>query len=140
MKFRKTRVPKEKFNPLKEPIKIWDANADNIVISKLVETKTNSKYLIGYLEKYIRSLVLIMPKITGYIKTFKDKDKNSKLVSFRIGNGKLLAKYKAIWTKIEDLNNIKLKALLVYDDRYIKIKLKTYGYKVYTICSGWNVP
>ena len=136
MKFRKTRVPKEKFNPLKEPIKIWDANADNIVISKLVETKTNSKYLIGYLEKYIRSLVLIMPKITGYIKTFKDKDKNSKLVSFRIGNGKLLAKYKAIWTKIEDLNNIKLNALLVYDDRYIKIKLKTYGYKVYTICSG----
>ena len=136
MKFRKTRIPKEKFNTLKEPIKIWDANADNIVISKLVETKTNSKYLIGYLEKYIRSLVLIMPKITGYIKTFKDKDKNSKLVSFRIGNGKLLAKYKAIWTKIEDLNNIKLNALLVYDNRYIKIKLKTYGNKVYTICRG----
>ena len=140
MKFRKTRIPKEKFNALKEPIKIWDANADNIVISKLVETKTNSKYLIGYLEKYIRSLVLIMPKITGYIKTFKDKDKNSKLVSFCIGNGKLLAKYKAIWTKIEDLNNIKLNALLVYDNRYIKIKLKTYGNKVYTICRGWNVP
>ena len=74
--------------------------------------------MIGYLEKYIRSLVLIMPKITGYIKTFKDKDKNSKLVSFRIGNGKLFAKYKVIWTKIEDLNNIKLNALLVYDDRH----------------------
>ena len=59
-----------------------------------------------------------MPKITGYIKTFKDEDKNSKLVSFRIGSGKLLSKYKAIWTKIEDLNNIKLNALLVYDDRH----------------------
>ena len=77
-----------------------------------------------------------MPKITGYIKTFKDEDKNSKLVSFRIGSGKLLSKYKAIWTKIEDLNNIKLNALLVYDNRYIKIKLKTYGNKVYTICRG----
>ena len=32
----------------KNPINIWDANADNIVISKLFITKTNSKYLIGY--------------------------------------------------------------------------------------------
>ena len=29
-------------------IKIWDVNVDDIVISKLVKTKTNSKYLIGY--------------------------------------------------------------------------------------------
>ena len=81
-----------------------------------------------------------MPKITGYIKTFKDEDKNTKLVSFRIGSGKLLSKYKAIWTKIEDLNSIKLNALLVYDDRYIKTKLKTYCNKVYTIYCSWNVP
>ena len=32
-------------------IKIWDVNTDNIVISKLVKAKTNSKYLIGYLDK-----------------------------------------------------------------------------------------
>ena len=43
-------------------MKISDVNVDNIVISKLVETKTNSKYLIGYLDKAIRSLVLIMSK------------------------------------------------------------------------------
>ena len=34
-----------------------------MVISKLVKTKSNSKFLIGYLEKYIRALVLIMPKM-----------------------------------------------------------------------------
>ena len=44
-----------------------------------------------------------MPKTSGYVKTFKVKDKKSKLVSFRIDNMKLLEKYKAIWTKIEDL-------------------------------------
>ena len=33
----------------KKPIKIWDLNVDNIVILKLVITKTNSKYLITYL-------------------------------------------------------------------------------------------
>ena len=29
---------------------IWDVNFDNIVISKLVETKTNSEYLTEYLD------------------------------------------------------------------------------------------
>ena len=51
----------------KRPIKIWDVNVDNI-ISKLGQTKTNSKYLIGYLDKAIRPLVLIMPKMNGYVK------------------------------------------------------------------------
>ena len=65
---------KESFMLQKKPIKIWDVNVDNIVISKLVKTKTNSKYLIGYLDKVIRSLVLIMPKMRGYVETFKVKD------------------------------------------------------------------
>ena len=68
MKFGKTEIAKEKFYAAKKPIKIWDVNVDNIVISKLVETKTNSKYLIGYLEKDKRPLVLIMPKMNGYVK------------------------------------------------------------------------
>ena len=32
-------------------MKIWDVNADNIFISKLVKTNTNMKYMIGYLDK-----------------------------------------------------------------------------------------
>ena len=55
---------------------IWDVNVDNIVISKLLKTKTNSKYLIAYLDKAVRPLVLILPKMEGYIKTFKVKDSN----------------------------------------------------------------
>ena len=35
----------------KRPIKVWDVNVDNIVISKLVKTKSSCKYLILYLEK-----------------------------------------------------------------------------------------
>ena len=47
-----------------------------IVISKLIETKTNSKYLIGIkFDKPIRRLVLIMPKMSRYVKAFKVKDK-----------------------------------------------------------------
>ena len=53
---------------------------------------------------------------------------------------KLLKTYKAIWTRIEDLQNIELDTLPVYDDRYIKTKIKTHGDKVYTNFPGLNVP
>ena len=47
-------------------------------------------------------------------------------MSFRIDDEKLLEKYKAIWSKIEGLKNIKLNALPVYDDKYIKTKISLY--------------
>ena len=99
-----TKIRNEKFHAAKKAINIWDVNIDNIVISKLIETKTNSKYLIGIkFDKAIRPLVLIMPKMSGHVKTFKVIEGDNKLMSFRIDDEKLLEKYKAIWTKIEDL-------------------------------------
>ena len=70
------KVTKEKLSTAKKSIQIWDVNINNIVISILIETKTNSKYLIGFSDKAIRPLVLIMPKVSGYVKTFKAKDGN----------------------------------------------------------------
>ena len=44
--------------------------------------------MIEYFDKFIRPLVLVLPKMSGYVKTFKvkdgDKDKNNKLMSCRI--------------------------------------------------------
>ena len=84
----------------KKPTKIWDVNVDDIFISKLVKTKNNIKYMVGYLDKVMRLLVLIMPKMSEYIKTFKvidgDKDQNNKLIPFRIYNEKLLEQYRTI--------------------------------------------
>ena len=82
----------------KKTVKIWDVDADNIVISKLIETKNNYKYLIGYLEDIIRLLVLILPKLSECVKTSKDKDgdkdknKNNKLMSLCIVDDMLLVK------------------------------------------------
>ena len=59
--------------------------------------------MIGYLDKDIKPLVLIMPKMNVYVKTFKVEDKNNKLMSFHLDDKKLLEKYKAIWTKIKNL-------------------------------------
>ena len=71
-----------------------------ILISKLVETKTNSKYLIGYFDKVIKPLVLVLSKISGNVKIFTvkhgGKDKSNKFMYFRIDDKKLLEKYKTI--------------------------------------------
>ena len=81
-----------------------------MVISELVKPETNSPYLNGYSRRVIRMLVLVLPKLSEYVKTFKvkdwDKNKNKELMSFC--------------------------ALPVYDDRYIKIKIRRYGDKIYT--------
>ena len=51
-------------------------NVNHIVISKLVKTKTDPKYLVGLkFNKAIRPLVLVMPKMSGYVKTLKLKIK-----------------------------------------------------------------
>ena len=133
LRFGETKKVKEKFYCAKIPRNIWDVNVDNIVISKLVKTKTNSKYLNGYLDKVIRTLVFILSKMSGYVKTFKDKagdkDKNYKLVSFLLDV-----------EKIEDLKNIELNASPVYNDRYRKTKTRTYDDKVYNKFRSLNVP
>ena len=75
----------------------------------------------------------MLPKMSGYFKIFKFKDKinknNKKTMYFCINDEKLLEKYK---TKIEDLESIKWNALPVYDDRYMETKIRIYGNKVYT--------
>ena len=121
--FGKTEIKKENFYAVKEPMKIWDGNANKKVISKLFKTKPNSQYLNGYLDNVMTPLVLILPKMSLYDKAFRvkdgNKDKNNKLMFFHINDEKLLEKYKTIWTTIENLKNIELDALPVSDNRYI---------------------
>ena len=94
--------------------------------------------MIVYLDKVIRPLVLRLPKMSGYVKTFKEKSHES--MSLCIDDGKGSEKYKTISSKIEDIKNVSFNALPVYDDRYIKPKIRTYGDKMYTNFRGLNVP
>ena len=104
---------------------------------------TYYEYLIGYLDEVIRPLVLILPKLGRYVKTFKVKDgvkdKSNKLMSFRMDDDKLLEKYKIICTKVEDLQNNRLNDLPIYDDRYLKTKIRTQYEKSYTNFHDLNV-
>ena len=127
-RFCETKVAKESFYGAKKPIN--DVNVDNIIISKLVETKTNSKYWIGYLDEVTRPLVLVLPKMGGHVKAFsvkdRDKDKNNKLISFRIDEEKLLEKCRIILTKIKDQDEDKNNKLTYFhvDDEKLLEKYK----------------
>ena len=78
--------------------------------------------------------------MSEYIMICKVEDNKSKLMSLCINDEKLSGKYKAIWPKIEDLKKIKLNTLPVYDDRYIKTKITTFGDKFYTNIRDLDVP
>ena len=139
LEFGKKIVAKEKLYSAKKPISIWDVDVDIILISNLIETNNNSNYLIGYLDEVIKPRIL--SKMNGYIKTYKDKygNKDNKLIFFRIDDENLFKICKAICTKIEDLKTIKLTVISVFDDRYIKNKIITYGDKFDTNFRGLMV-
>ena len=44
--FGEAKITKERFYGAKKPIEIWDVDADNIVILKLIETKERFECLI----------------------------------------------------------------------------------------------
>ena len=46
LRFGKIKVAKQEIYSARKQIKNCDVNVDNIIISKLVETRNNSKYLI----------------------------------------------------------------------------------------------
>ena len=75
--------------------------------------------------------------MSRYVKKFKVKEENNKLMSFCIDNEKLLTKIKI--DQIEEIEK-NLNALPVYDGRYIKTKIRTFGDKVYTNFRGINLP
>ena len=94
--------------------------------------------MINYLDQVIRPLVVILPRISGYVNNFKNK--NNKFMILCIYDDKLLQKYKTIWIKTEDLKNVELNTLSVYGKRYIKAKIRTDVDKVDINFYGLNMP
>ena len=56
MRFGETKIAKETFYASKRHVKTWDINVDNLVISKLIKTKTNFKYFTEYLDKVYKTI------------------------------------------------------------------------------------
>ena len=93
-----------------------------------------NKYFIGHNDDVIRSLFIKPPQMIIYVKHFD----SSKTMSFKVSDNKLLKKFTKIWEKIINLLNIEFDSEPVYNDnnKYIKTKIKSYGYKANTNCHG----
>ena len=59
--------------------------------------------------------------MSGYIKYFENGSKN---MSFVIKDDDVLDKYNEIWGKIKETLNIKFHSIPVYDEKYIKAKVR----------------
>ena len=49
-------------------------------------------------------------------------------------------KYAEIWNKIKDILNVKFHSQHIYDDKYIKTKVKTFNNMINTLFSGDKIP
>ena len=62
--------------------------------------------------------------MTGYIKYFENGGKN---MSFVIKDDDVLDKYNEIWDKIRETLNINFHSMPVYDEKYIKAKVREFS-------------
>ena len=139
LKFDNIRVNKKEFHKSKQPINLMSVNVDQIFVSdKFKYSDEGYKYFISYQENEIaKPLCIILPQISGYIKYFKNGVKN---MSFFLKNDKVLDKYNEIWDVIKNKLKIKFHSLPVYDEKYLKTKVREYGGKVKTNFLGNGVP
>ena len=123
LKFVNLEVNKENIHASKHPVALNLVNVNQMLISdKFEHSDKGFKYFIGYKDdNIIRSLCIILPKMSGYIKYFNNGGKN---MSSMIKNNSVLIKYHEIWNRIKKTSNTKLHSMSVYDEKYIKIKVK----------------
>ena len=102
-----------------------DVIVDKIVVSNKIKRNNEAvKYYIGYSDKSVSPLCLILRQMSGWIKYFENGGKN---MSFKIEDDEVYTKCNNIGNKIKKLSgNIKLSSDVIYDDQYIKTKAKTF--------------
>ena len=123
LKFDNIRVTKKEFYKSKQPVNLDLINADQIIVSdKFKYSDDGFKYFSGYKEgEIVKPLCIILPQMTGDIKYFENGGKN---MSFLIKDDDVLDEYNEIWNKVKEKLNIKFHSMPIYDEKYIKAKVR----------------
>ena len=75
--------------------------------------------------------------MSGYIKYFNNGGKN---MSFKIEDESVYLKYTEIWNKIKKSLNTRFHSQPIYDDKYIKTKVKKFSSMTNTLFSENEIP
>ena len=134
-------VNKKEFYESKKAISLSSVDINKIVVSnKIKGNNETSKYLIGYMDDVsgvVTPLCIVLPQMSGYIKYSENGGKN---MSFKIDDDSAYIKYNQIWNKIKELLGVKFYNEPIYDDSYIKTKVKTFSDIIKTLFSGDKIP
>ena len=101
--------------------------------------KVSFKCFIGYINEtdaFPIPLRIKIPQMNGYVKYFND----NKCMNLLVHDDEVLKKYNKIWDKISNLLKKGINSERVYNDKYIKIKIKIYNYRMNTNFQGNKIP
>ena len=131
--FNDKKINKKYFYNNKKQFKIKDIDISKILVSKPESYgKMNArKYITGYNDNVIRPLHIIFPQMNGYFKCFDDK----MTMSFLANDKEFFKKYTKLWGKVKDLIGKTFDSEPIYNDNYIKTKIKSYNNDIRTIFS-----
>ena len=131
-------VGKNEFYDSKKALGLNKVNINKIVVSdKIKGSNEINKYYIGYIDDIVVPLCIILLQMSGYIKYFKSGDKN---MSFKIDDDSVYIKYNQIWNRIKELLDVKCYTEPIYDDSYIKTKVKTFSDVIKTFFNENEMP
>ena len=139
LQFGEKVVNKKDFYASKQAIALDSVDSSKILVSDRFKLSDDGcKYFIGYSDSdVIRPLCIVLPQMSGYIKYFDNGGKN---MSFKIEHESVYLKYTKIWNKIKRLLGTKFHSQSIYDDIYIKTKVKTFGGVTSTFFSKDELP
>ena len=122
-KFDNIRVNKKEFHKSKQTISLDSINVDQIVVfDKFKHSDGGFQYFIGYKKgEIVKPLCVILTQINAFVKYFENNGKN---MSFLIKDDDVLGKYNKMWDKIKDTLSIEFHSTPVYDEQYIKAKVR----------------
>ena len=138
LKFNNNIMDKKTFYKLKEPVDLLSVDTDKIVISdKFKYNNKGFKYFIGYGNKLVHPLCIILPQTSGNIKYFESE---SKSMSFFIKDDEVWDKYAKIWDVIKNKLNINFHSELVNEYKYLKTKVREFDGVIKTNFLGNGMP
>ena len=138
LKVNNITLNQKEFYNSKNPIQLMSVIVDQIVVSdKFKHNNEGFKYFIGYQEgEIVKPLCIILPQMSGYIKYFENGGKN---MSFFIKDDEVWEKYDEIWDVIKNKLSIKFHSKPVYDQKYLKAKVREFDSMIKTNCLGNEV-
>ena len=130
--FGENSIIKSAFHKNKKPININEVDIEEMVLShKKSYGKDSFKYFIGFRHKgnaFPSPLCVKLPQMNEYAKYF---DENRKYINLLVNDKEMLEKYTEIWNKIKSLIKNEFNTEPVYNDKYVKTRIKICKDRVY---------